>query len=91
MTNKKISKITAKISKEELEAQILGLRKLHADALQMLVVMGRDLLETQQILLNAVAEMRTKYEKFAKFIEVNSAHLPDVEETPEEGGNDTDK
>lgn len=79
MTNKKISNIKSE-TVEKLEAQILTLRKLHAEALQMLVIMGKDLLTTQQTLLNAVAEMRVNYEKFAAFIDANSAHLPDVKE-----------
>lgn len=69
---------------QKLEAQVLTLRRLHANALQMLVTMGRDLLKNQQMLLNAVTEMRKKYEVFAEFIQENSAHLPD----PPEAEND---
>ena len=79
MTDKKISKITSKTSIDELEIANLNVRKLHANALQMLVILGKDLLTTQQTLLNAVAEMRVNYEKFSAFMEVNAAHLPDVE------------
>jgi hypothetical protein len=76
----KISDIKPKASTEDLEAQILNLRKLHAESLQMLVIMGKDLLNTQQTLLTAVADMRLVYDRFAEFIQVNAAHLPDVEE-----------
>ena len=79
MTDKKISNIKPAATVEELETANLKTRRLHANALQMLVVMGKDLLTTQQTLLNAVAEMRANYEKFSAFIETNAAHLPDVD------------
>jgi len=62
---------------EKLEMQVLGLRRLHANALQMLVTMGRNLLQNQQTLLNAVSEMRERYAELATFLDENSAHLPD--------------
>jgi phenolic acid decarboxylase len=58
-----------------LEGQVLHYRKLHADALQMLVSMGRILLANQQTLLNVIAEVRDKYELFSNFIVESSSQL----------------
>ena len=59
----------------KLEGQVLHYRKLHADALQMLVSMGRILLANQQTLLNVIAEVRDKYELFSNFIVESSSQL----------------
>jgi hypothetical protein len=93
-TNKKTDPISIKAEEspedqiQKLEGQVLSLRRLHANALQMLVTMGRDLLHNQQMLLNAVSEMRTKYEVFARFIEENSAHLPKPPEAQNDAANE---
>jgi hypothetical protein len=90
MTKKTIEpvKITTEEKVQKLEAQVLQLRRLHANALQMLVIMGRDLLQNQQTLLDAVAEMRIKYSKFAEFIEENAAHLPEPPTVEDDAANE---
>ena len=69
--------ITTITKEPSLETQILQLRKLHTEALQMLVVMGKNMLATQQQLLGSVQSMRQEYAKFEAFMEVNAARLND--------------
>ena len=46
----------------------------------MLVVMGKNLLTTQQQLLATITGIRTEFDKFNVFMEINTAHLPDVDD-----------
>jgi transcriptional regulator of aromatic amino acid metabolism len=75
--SKQIYKSQNAIQIEVLDAQILNLRKLHSESLQMLLVLGKNLLSTQKDLLTTARHMQAEYEKFSTFMTANTAHLPD--------------
>ena len=92
MTNKETQTVTNEAQEwdeldevQKLEVQVLQLRRLHAHSLQMLVKMGRQLLENQQTLLDAVANMRGQYKELSDFLDVNAAHLPEPPAQEDDG------
>ena len=81
----KVTTIKPQEPEPNLEIQNLILRKLHTEALQMLVVMGKNLISSRKVILDIQKQMQRDYAEFEAFMEVNAARL----NTPSDDDNES--
>lgn len=65
----------ASLENVSLEVQLLNYRKLHSEALQMLVLMGKRSISAQNQLLNMTAQLQKDYVELQEFLTEHSKFL----------------